>query len=198
MRSIKSTRGGGRGMTEVQRSVWIKSLPACSQINQSKQDLAGTTYLTSQQHVEASHARVKRDRGFTTRNLFVDSDKSFRNIVSGVVAHESVNADQAVKVGTKIIESMQKKPITDHYFKRNEQAITLGSFSKLDLTTKKRDCWNRSSDLLSKTYVDRSQRKSEHWRHFFLWALYVSNSTIREPRCSQTSEQGCIGRLFVE
>ena len=46
------------------------------------------------------------------------------NIVSGVAAHVSVNADQAVKVGKKILESMQNKPITDHTFKRKEQAIT--------------------------------------------------------------------------
>ena len=109
------------------------------------QDFTATTYHTSEQHVEVSHARVKRDRKdtdtiitfFTTRNPFVDSDKSLRNIVSGVVAHESVSADQAVKVGSKILESMQNKPITDHSFKRKEQAITLGSFSKLDSTTNK-------------------------------------------------------------
>ena len=40
MRGIKATGGltRGRGMTEVQRSVWIKSFSTCSQINQSMQD----------------------------------------------------------------------------------------------------------------------------------------------------------------
>ena len=48
MRSIKSTGGltRGQGITEVRRSVWIKSLPACSHINQSMQDFTGTTYHT--------------------------------------------------------------------------------------------------------------------------------------------------------
>ena len=32
---------------------------------------------------------------------------------------------------------MQNKSITDQYFKRKEQAITLGSFSRLDSTTSK-------------------------------------------------------------
>ena len=64
MRSIKSTGGlkRGRGMIEVQRSVWIKSLPACSQNNQSMQDFTGTAYHTSEQQVEAFHTRVTRDR----------------------------------------------------------------------------------------------------------------------------------------
>ena len=96
-------------MTEVQRYVWIKSLPACSLINQSMQDFIATTYHRSEQHVEASHAMVKKDREdtdkivtfFTTRNPFVDCDKSLHNIVFGAVAHESVNADQAVEVGIK-------------------------------------------------------------------------------------------------
>ena len=90
---------------------------------------------TSEQHVEASHARVKRDRE--------DTDKI-------------------------VIFLQQETPL-------------------LTLT-------NRSSDPLSKTYVDRSQWKYEPWRHVFLWALYVFNITIRQPRCSQISEQGC----FVE
>ena len=130
----------------------------------SMQDFTGTPYHASEQHVEASSARVKeKERTQTKLSHFLPTrirfvDKSLRNKASGVVAHQSVNADQAVKVGTKIIESMQNEPITDHFFKEKEQAITLGSFSKLDLTTNK----NRSSDHLSKTYVDRSQRKSEH------------------------------------
>ena len=84
------------------------------QISQSMQDLTGTTYYTSEQHREASHTRVKRDREdtdeivtfFYNKNPFVDSDKYLHNITSGVVAHESVNADQAVKVRSKILESM--------------------------------------------------------------------------------------------
>ena len=209
MRGIKATGGltRGRGMTEVQRSVWIKSLSTCSQINQSMQDLTGTTNYTSEQHVEASPARVKKDREdtdksvtfFTTTNHFVDSDKSFRNIVSGVVAHESVNAEEAVKVGDKILESMQTN-ITDHSFKRKEEdAITLGYFSKLDSTSNRVTVQIDPQILFQRLmYVDRSQRQYEHWRHVFLRALYVSNRTIRQPRCSQISGQGCVGRLFVE
>ena len=100
---------------------------------------------------------------FTTRNHFVDSDKSFRNIVSGVVAHESVNADEAVKVGNKILESMQTN-ITDHSFKRQEEeAITLGYFSKLDSTTNRVTAQIDPQILFQRLmYVDRSQRQSEH------------------------------------
>ena len=51
MRSVKSngdmTRG--RGMTEMQRNVWLLSMPACAQINEAMQQLTGVQYSTSEQ-----------------------------------------------------------------------------------------------------------------------------------------------------
>ena len=195
-------------MTEVHRSVWIKSLHACSQINQSMQDFTGTTYQTSEPHVEASHARVKRDKEdtdkivtfFTTINLFVDSDKSLRTIVSGVVAHESVNADQTVKVGANILESMQNKPITDHFFKRKEQAITLGSLTMLDSTTNK-ETNNVQIDpqILFQRHMLIAANENLNTEYMFSYEICTYPTALyRQHRSSQISEQGCVGRLFVE
>ena len=61
--SIKSTGGRtrGRGMSELQRLVWIKSLPSCSEVNQAMQQYTNVMYNTSEQHIEVSDARQRRD-----------------------------------------------------------------------------------------------------------------------------------------
>ena len=78
-RKINGRLTRGWGVTEVQRSVCNKSLPACSQINRTMQDFTGTTYHTSEQHVEASHARVKTDREDTEKITSKEEHISFKN-----------------------------------------------------------------------------------------------------------------------
>jgi len=53
-----------------------------------------------------------------------DSDR-LRNIMNGVNADSSVNADVAKCVGEKILSSTNGKSPTDHTFKRNAQASPL-------------------------------------------------------------------------
>ena len=63
MRSIK-TRGGlsrGRGMTEQQRTVWLLSAPAYSQVNHAMQQMSGVCYDGSEQHQEVSKSRTNKD-----------------------------------------------------------------------------------------------------------------------------------------
>ena len=63
MRSLKTVGGltRGRGMTETQRTLWLLSSPACSEMNEAMQQFSGTTYVTSEQHKDSSAARCKRD-----------------------------------------------------------------------------------------------------------------------------------------
>ena len=58
---------------------------------------------------------------------FNTTDTSLRSIVSGVVAQDSVNVDQADEVGNKILLLMQGQDVTQYSFKRKQQTITLGS-----------------------------------------------------------------------
>jgi len=137
MRSIKSTSSltRGRGMNELQRLVWVKSLPFCCDVNRSMQDFTGFAYNTSEQQVEASDTRQKRDCKNTeqlvcflrTRNPFCKDDTSLRSIVSGVVAHKSVNIENAGDIGQMILKSMQGKSINEYSFKRKQQATTCGN-----------------------------------------------------------------------
>ena len=60
------------------------------------------------------------------RNPFFD-DKGLRNIATGVVADKSVNVDDAVNVGRKIVQSMKDQEIGDFVFKRSNQVVTFTS-----------------------------------------------------------------------
>ena len=63
MRSLKTTGGltRGRGMTELQRTVWLLSTPACAEVSRAMQEATNITYDTSEQHKETSQARLQRD-----------------------------------------------------------------------------------------------------------------------------------------
>ena len=63
MRSLKTTGRltRGRGFSETQRLLWGLSMPACAEINSSMQQLTNVKYSTSEQHKEATCARVARD-----------------------------------------------------------------------------------------------------------------------------------------
>ena len=110
-------------------------MPFCSEVNQAMQDFTGATYNTSEQHIDVSGARQKRDckdtekldRFLHTRNPFSKEDISLRSIVSGVVANESVNVDHAEDVRRKVLESMQGKCVNEYSFKQKQQATTIGS-----------------------------------------------------------------------
>jgi len=53
-------RGGG--MTELQRSKWLLSMPGCADMNNALQDLTNIGFQTSEKHKESTSARKKRDR----------------------------------------------------------------------------------------------------------------------------------------
>ena len=91
MRNIKSTDGltRGRGMTEVQRHLWVQSMVACTEMNSAMQQFTGVIYQSSDQHKESFVARQIRDSKDVDKVLlmirdispFVD-DASLRNITS--------------------------------------------------------------------------------------------------------------------
>ena len=64
MQSIK-IRGSltrGRGMREQQRTVQLLSIPACNQVNHTKQQVSGgVCYDESEQHKEVSNSCTNKD-----------------------------------------------------------------------------------------------------------------------------------------
>ena len=108
MRSVKTTGGPtrGRGITGIQRLVWLLSMPFTAEVNSSMQCLTEVRYVTSDQHKESSKLRIERDLKDTKtvlefleeRNPF-SPDTSLRNVMTGVTAAKSVNVDRAKEIG---------------------------------------------------------------------------------------------------
>lgn len=101
----------GRGMTEIQRLVWLLSMPACADVSHSMQELTAVICNTSEQHKDSTQSRIKRDTEDTYKllNTLCDldpfgPDPSLRGLVSGLTAHESVNVDDAKEVGQFILK----------------------------------------------------------------------------------------------
>ena len=111
-------------------------MPACAEINIAMQDLLGIDFQTSEQHKECSVARMARDQldsqkllpFLKLRNPF-DEIESLRNIESGVSASEKVNADNSLKIGNRIIETMENQCPLTYTFKRSRQSVTLAADS---------------------------------------------------------------------
>lgn len=142
MRSVKSTGGltRGRGFTEAQRHIWVESMGACNEINVAMQQFTGVQYCSSHQHKDIFQSRQARDAKDVDKFLRVLSeispftnDASLRNITSGVTAHHSVNVDDAVKVGHKILDAMPGQVVWDYSFQRKHQAVTMAVSSKLNV-----------------------------------------------------------------
>ena len=107
MRSVKTTGGPtkGRGIIEIQRLVWLLSMPFTAEANSSVQCLTEVRYVTSDQHKESPKSRIERGLKDTKtllefleeRNPF-SPDTSLSNVVTGVTAAKSVNVDRAKEI----------------------------------------------------------------------------------------------------
>lgn len=129
MRSIKTTGGltRGRGLTEAQRVIWVLSTPMCAAVNIAMQEFTNIQYTTSEQHKDATSARMKRDRHdcqailqyLSQRNPF-SSESPLRNIATGVLAGSAVDACDAKMVGQAIIKSMEGHAVASHSLKKKK------------------------------------------------------------------------------
>jgi hypothetical protein len=140
MRSVKSNGGltRGRGFTEMQRTVWLLSMPSCSEVNRTMQDYTGILNKGSEQHRDMSIARKARDNKdmkillnyLVNMNPFTGDDKLLRNISTGETACNLVNADCSEEVGSQIIDSMIGQDTQEYTFKKKNQAITIAFQTK--------------------------------------------------------------------
>ena len=143
MRSVKSTGGmtRGRGMSELQRTLWLLSMPACAEVNTAMQHLTSVDFNTSEQHKEVGGSRVARDEKDTIfflsylqqRNPFQidEDDNSLRSIETGVTADSAVNVEQAKEIGTRTLQDIIGKNVKDYSFRKSQQAVTLNEKSSL-------------------------------------------------------------------
>ena len=136
MRGAKTSGGltRGRGITELKRTKWVLSMPACAQLNTAVQEVTGTRRLTSDQHVEMGSTRSAKDTKdvmvLTTylqkRNSFAE-DPTLRNIATGVVADVSVHVNNAKEVGHAILKAIEGHIAVDLVLRKKYQLKTLGA-----------------------------------------------------------------------
>ena len=138
MRSLKS-RGGlsrGTGFKEVQRNTYIYSRPICAMVSDKVQELAGISFCTTKNHLVTNSsrpARVHRDNEdcskliqfYRENNPFPQRDGNPMNLVTGVVADDSVNVFDAVGIGQRIISSMAGATVSAHTFKVSSYAVNM-------------------------------------------------------------------------
>ena len=134
MRSVKNTSGPTRGrrISEIQRLVWLLSMPFTTEVDSSMQCLTEVRYVTSDQHKESSKSRIERDLKdtktvleFLEERISFSPDISLRNVVTGITAAKSVNVDRAKEMGHRIFDYMNGKKVDECTFKREDQAAAL-------------------------------------------------------------------------
>ena len=111
-------------------------MPAYAETNHIMQELTEGQFNSGEQNKDLSKARQIRDmkdtvtilRALPAHNPFsLDFNNNLRNIMNGVNADSSVNADTANSVGEKILSSMNGMLVTDYLFKRGAQAVIVVS-----------------------------------------------------------------------
>ena len=97
-------------------------------------------YSTSEQHKEATYARVARDAKDTQEVLLYLSQKSpftaetsLRNIATGVTAPPYVNVHESKSIGKHILASMEGKPVASYIFRKKDQAVTMDTKSTIKI-----------------------------------------------------------------
>lgn len=136
MRSLKSAGGltRGTGFGEIQRTVWLHSMPSCAAINEAMQLFTHKALETSEQHKELGISRQKRDIEDTNiiynylsdRNVFAKS-AVLRNIVDGVVSYPNCNPYDAKNIGLAILKKMEGNNSSAFVFKKKDQVVVMNT-----------------------------------------------------------------------
>ena len=128
MRSLKSVGGltRGRGLTEIQRSIWTLSRPSTSELNAAMQKLCGTQFETSEQHKESTPSMQKRDEkdtvtvtDFLKERNPIKGGEQLRSISSGVISKDG-NPDKAKEIGEAIVSKLPGLKVNEVTFRRKD------------------------------------------------------------------------------
>ena len=121
-------------MTEQQRTVWLLSTLACSQVNHAMQQVSGVCYDGSEQYKEVSNSRTNKnyeDAVMTIQYIHPQSPfcpmKQLINIHTGEVSDRNINADKGYKIVLRIIESMTGVNIDKFIFKKKDRTVIMKS-----------------------------------------------------------------------
>ena len=104
----------GRGFNESTRLLFLLSRPICSEIGQSVFKIVGLSPVDENGHRDLTASRINRDTSdirklvevFNERCVFSSSFTKLVSLSMGLIADESVNAEDARSVGGNILQSM--------------------------------------------------------------------------------------------
>ena len=124
------------GIKEVQRSTWVMSRPICSIVNLMMMNLSVNVNCqlgSSEQHKESTICRKDRDFSdmnviieyLTLKNPFCGDPAILRSISTGISAVKSVNVDDAINVGNKVISKMVGLSVKDFTPRRKDQCVLM-------------------------------------------------------------------------
>ena len=142
MRSLKSRSGltRGSGLTEIQRTTWLLSMPLCSTYNLAMQEYTRVLLESSEQHKEMRESRRTRDGNDIKKVVErlesispFHSDYGLCNIVTGVTADPGVNVHDLHSIGADIVVKMIGKHVFTYSAKRSDKVKTLGSVSAVSV-----------------------------------------------------------------
>ena len=125
----------GRGFNESTRLLFLLSTPICSEISHSEFKIAELSPDDENGHRDLTASRINRDMSDIRKLVEVSNDSgvfstSFTKLLSlskGLIAEESVNAEDAKSVGAKILQGMVDETVSAYSFSQEKQAKTLAS-----------------------------------------------------------------------
>ena len=130
MRSMKSIGGltHGRGMTENTITKWILETPFFLKIRNELEEYLASSIKFGEQHNELRESRKMRDwndiETFTSwlrqNNLFTKMSGELVSLSSGFISDESVNCDEAYKMGIKSMQNRRRKTFGELKMKRTD------------------------------------------------------------------------------
>ena len=138
----------GEGLSEIQRALWLLSRPITSSYCMQIEEQERVEYRSSDQHSKQtqighdvgtkseyiSNSMMNRDVKDTRKVVeFIDSFSTFNdqhslhNIVTGEIAHESINSEKYLEIGNHSIDTLIDKDIFNYTFSRSAKVKNMGS-----------------------------------------------------------------------
>ena len=103
----------GRGITDSTLCKWVLSTIVLIQVTETVEKFCNITYATSDQHVDASNSRIKRDlKDFNKLTEFFQNHNPFPvthhiiSISSGIVGSDKINCHKAYEVGLQCLKKI--------------------------------------------------------------------------------------------
>ena len=168
--------GGATGLAvnHVQMTKWALSFAICGEVCSSLHSMSENEPPTAKVHKEESTKRIaadKKDRESIQRSLALGIDPldpdqhpngKLLNIATGELAHEDVNAHNALEVGQTMVKCFRKSWPSGFYDKLSKPIVTMNDKKKHTCSTWCQYVVRPGNDLCENYWADVKQPTSAH------------------------------------